>query len=61
MKAVKVTFDNGDIITTKINGTEAEIKSYYLGKIFNVGILEDCLARAVNVEIIDGAPVNRLD
>lgn len=61
MKTVKVTFENGDTAITKINGTEEEIKAYFIGKIFNVGIFDDCLTRAVAVEFITGEPVNRLE
>lgn len=53
MKTVKVTFDNGDSTITNINGTESEIKEYYIGNIFNIGIYEDCLVKAVNVEFLE--------
>ncbi len=48
MKAVRITFNNGDIITTNINGTKDEIKEYYgKGQVFNIGVNGDKL---VNVE-----------
>ena len=52
MKTVKVTFDNGDSIITNINGTESEIRDYYIGNIFNIGTYEDCLVKAISVEFL---------
>ena len=55
MITVKVTFDNGNVITTGINGTLESAKQYYLGKQFNLGSGEDDLmAKAVKVEEISG-------
>lgn len=48
----KVTFDNGDVIETEINGTDEEIKSYYMGKTFNLGREEDDMHKVVKVEVI---------
>ena len=48
----KVTFDNGEVITTCINGTDEEIKSYYMGKTFNLGREEDDMHKVVKVEVI---------
>lgn len=53
MKTVKVTFDNGDSIITNINGTESEIKEYYIGSVFNIGTYEDCLVKAVSVKFLE--------
>lgn len=56
MKQIRVTFDNGDSITTRINGTPAEIERYYIGQVFNVGIgPEDNMTRAVSVEFLETA------
>ena len=53
-RTVKVTFDNGDTITTAINGTEDEINDYYLDKWFNVGSgEEDVMAQVTGVEFLD--------
>ena len=49
----KVTFDNGDVIETAINGTDEEIKSYYMGKTFNLGKEEDDMHKAVKVELLN--------
>jgi len=57
MRTVKVTFADGNTITTRINGTEAEVRRYYLGQVFNFGDTEehpaDNLQRAVSVEFLD--------
>jgi hypothetical protein len=54
MRAIKVTFDNGDHLVTSINGTEQEIRAYYLGKIFNLGDGSggDLLVKAVGIEFL---------
>jgi hypothetical protein len=54
MRAVNVTFSNKDIITTNINGTDSEIKDYYkVGRIFNLGSVEDKMAYVVSCEILN--------
>lgn len=53
MKAVKVTFQNGDHLSTNINGTDEEIIAYYKpGKVFNIGTVEDNLQPVVKCEIL---------
>lgn len=57
-RSIKVTFDNGDIIHTEINGTEDSIKKYYIGKTFNLGSGadgedEDRMTKGVKVEFLD--------
>lgn len=52
MKTVKVIYENGDSMITKINGTEEDIKAYYIGKVFNIGTVEDLLVKAVSVEFL---------
>lgn len=53
MRAVKVTFANSDTITTDINGTDEDIKHYYrVGRLFNIGSVEDNMQPVKNVEII---------
>lgn len=50
---VKVTFANGDHLTTRINGTEDEVKAYYLGQLFNIGMNgDDDMQKAVAVEFL---------
>jgi len=53
MKTIKVTFSNGDHLTTGINGTEAEILAYYIGQTFNMGVEGDLMVRGVSVDFIE--------
>lgn len=48
---VKVTFDDGDYLTTRINATLAEAEKHYLGVRFNLGVMEDRMVTAVKVEL----------
>ena len=53
---VKVTFANGDTLTTPINGTPDEIRAYYLREDcwFNLGTGDkDNLQRAIDVKFLD--------
>lgn len=53
-RTVRVTFGNGDSITTGINGTKQEIIDYYIGKWFNIGHGEDDnMQWAERVDFID--------
>ena len=56
METAIVTFDNGDIITSAINGTDEEILRYYrVGRIFNIGHNgEDFMAKVKSAHILDG-------
>jgi hypothetical protein len=54
MTTIRVHFDNGDTITTDINGTRADIRAYYEGQTFNLGSGEDDLmATATSVEFFE--------
>ncbi len=50
---IVVTYSDGDTVTTWINGTEDEIRSYFaVGQTFNLGRGEhDRLVQVVSVEI----------
>jgi len=50
MITVKVTFADGNTITTPINATLEGARKYYVGKWFNFGIDGDNMARAVSCE-----------
>lgn len=50
MITTKATFDDGDTIITRINGTIEDAKAYYLGSVFNLGATSDNLRRCVFVE-----------
>lgn len=54
MREVKITYSDGIIIETDINGTNKEIKEYFkIGRVFNIGNGEkDKLARVKKVEIL---------
>jgi hypothetical protein len=52
MITVKCTYANGDVIVTRFNGTFEHAKVYYLGKIFNIGSVDDNLQKCVNVELL---------
>lgn len=56
LRSVKVTYSNGDIITTDMAAhlTDKEIKDYFkIGKVFNIGSGEDdLLAKVKEVEIL---------
>lgn len=54
MREIKITYSDGTIIETNINGTNKEIKEYYkIGRTFNIGDGEkDKLARIKKVEIL---------
>lgn len=49
---IKVFFENGDSFITGINGTVKEIKSYYIGNIFNIGCVDDNLQKAIKVDFL---------
>ena len=51
MITVKVTFTDGNIITTGINATIEEAKKYYVGKWFNFGIDGNRMVKAVSCEV----------
>lgn len=51
--SVKVFFDNGDHLTTTINGNIAEITDYYLGKTFNLGRDADKMTKAIRLQFLD--------
>lgn len=55
MRAITVYYNNGDHVTTSINGTDSEIYAYYLGKEFNLGdgAGGDLMARALCVDFLD--------
>lgn len=53
MRAIKVYFANGDTLCTSINGTEDEIRAYYLNNTFNLGNdLRDVMTKAIRVEFL---------
>lgn len=57
MRSVRVTFSDGNTITTQINGTDAAISQYYVGQYFQFGDTKECpkdkMVRAVKVEFLE--------
>lgn len=55
MRAIRISYDNGNTVETNINGTVDEINEYYVGKQFNLGdgAGGDLLATATRVEFLD--------
>lgn len=52
-RTVKVTFEDGNCLTTGINGTVEEIRKYYVGNIFNLGTVEDRMVKATGIEFLE--------
>lgn len=56
MRAIRVTFEDGNTIVTDINGTDDEIRQYYIGKSFQFGDTHECpedkLVKATKVEFL---------
>ena len=50
MNSYKITFSDGDSLTTSMNAMSEEARAYYLGKTFNLGAERDRLLRCVSVE-----------
>jgi hypothetical protein len=48
--SVRVTFENGDRLFTRLNGTLKDAREYYLGNVFQLGLSEDTKTRAIKVE-----------
>ena len=51
-KCFKAIFENGDYLYTAFNGTKEEIRNYYIGKIFNLGVENDDLQKCIAVEFL---------
>lgn len=53
---LKVYFEDGNTLTTRINGSKAEATKYYLNKYFQFGDTEECpvdkMVKAIKVEFI---------
>lgn len=51
MRSIRVTFENNDFLETNINGTDEEIRNYYVGKYFE--LKENLIVKAIKVEFLD--------
>lgn len=49
MTTVKCTYSNGEIITTRINGTVETANQYFLNQWFNLGTVEDNMQKCIEV------------
>ena len=49
---IKVILENGDFFYTKVSGTKEDIEKYYIGSVFNVGIVVDNMQKCVKVEFL---------
>lgn len=55
MRTVRITFKSGQQLETAINGSDDDIKNYYLGNEFNLGdAVSDLMTTAVCVEVLRG-------
>lgn len=53
MNVVKVTFEDGDSMVTRINGSREEVAKYYMGNTFNMGVVSDDMKKVVKVEFLE--------
>lgn len=56
LDTVRVTFENGDVITTDFNAavSREEMAAYYMGRYFNIGVYpQENIQKAVKVEFPD--------
>ena len=49
---VECFYSNGESITTGFNGTFGEAYSYFVGKIFNIGSVNDNMQKCTNIKMI---------
>ena len=53
MRPIKITYADGQVLHTQINGSKQEVIEYYVGRIFNVGRgPNDYLVKCVKVEFL---------
>jgi hypothetical protein len=51
MRTITATFECGRVIVTQINGTDEEIREYYLNQVFNLGYETDKMSKCIEVKI----------
>lgn len=49
---IKVILENGESFCTKVSGTKSDIEKYYVGSVFNVGVINDDMQKCVSVEFL---------
>lgn len=57
---LRITYENGDQVITRFNGSYSEARNYYLGHIFNLGVETDNLQRCVSIEQFKNGNVRRI-
>lgn len=58
MIELRVIMENGDYFYTRFNDTEEIASQYYIGKLFNMGTVEDKIVRCVGIEVINNEKYN---
>ena len=57
MRSIKVTFNDGNTVVTSVNGTDAQIRAYYIGQSFNLTLDENLshadMSIGISVEFLD--------
>lgn len=53
MLTLKINYENGDHSYTRMNATPEEAKTYYIGSVFNLGIVSDNLQKCTSIEILE--------
>ena len=49
---IKVILENGESFFSKVSGTKEDIEKYYVGSVFNVGVVNDDMQKCVRVEFL---------
>ena len=54
MKTIKAHFADGNSLITSINGTDEQIRAYYVGKFFNLGdgYGNDYMSQCLSIEFL---------
>jgi len=52
MICIEVKYQDGDTSVTRFNGTFEEARSYYVGRVFNIGTVSDNLQRCTGIRLI---------
>lgn len=53
MRTIKIIFEDGDYVITRINASVEEIENYYLGKHFNLRSSGARFKKCVSIEYLD--------
>jgi hypothetical protein len=49
---IKCFYANGDTILTRFIGSRKQAREYFIGRVFNIGVVEDNLQTCVNIVIL---------